>query len=132
MDILNKEQIKEIRWALENINYEHWMNNRSYGYSYLNKYPDLNKAGIILYNNSIYKINTKDKVEEYLNMCEKINYLLDFIYQNNLSINQVKNIFNSIITYIQNNIGKEKKRYEQIIKDLDDKNVKDIIVDNKN
>ena len=129
MEILNSKQIENVKWALNNIDYDHWRKHWNYGYTYLNQHEIANKAGSILYECNIHKLNIdfSFKVEEYLKECEQINQLLDFIYKNNLNINQVKDIFNKTTDYLQEKIDIEKEKYEQAIKNLENKVLKSII-----
>lgn len=123
MEILNSEQIEKVKWALNNINFDHWKKYWQYGYNYLNKYEIPNKAGSILYEYNIYRLNADFtfQIEKYLNQCEKINQLLEFVYQNNLNIKQVEAIFDETIEYLQGKIDRERIKYEQEIKDLENK-----------
>jgi len=126
MKLSNNEQIQNIRWALKNINFKHWMENWQYGSSYLSKHEIANRAGSILYENNVQYLRYESDIEKYLNDCEKINQLLEVVYINNLNIEETTEIFNKTLEYLQDKVDVEKNKYENLIESLKRKKLNEL------
>jgi hypothetical protein len=131
MNIYTNQEIADIRWALSNINLNHWKENYTYGYNYLNKYESANKAGSILYKNNIQKFIKmgnlyEHHITDYLNKCENINKILEVVYENNMSFIKTEECFNDIILFLKEKINNEQLKFERQIEALENKNVKEL------
>lgn len=117
--ILNTEEIKEVRNALNNIDFKHWLNNYTFGENYMYKNEGLNKAGRVLYKHKLYNFNDKFYVEKYLNKCEKANEFIEIINKNNYSMNEFDDMMDFIKNHFQEKLNKQKEDLEMQIKLLE-------------
>jgi len=130
MYILTREQVEEVRNAINNIgslahyarNWHKGYNTNSFTETAHNACKTLNKYGINKYTDScLSKKQNEQLVNNYLNECLELNDILDVVYKNEWNYEKTNYYFNIILEYFKNIFDEKQRELDRKQKELKNK-----------